>query len=160
MAAFQRDSLPGMVCVEAYRAKTSHPSCGWLVGVYISRGIRLVSSKEMASFLQIKKQEQTVTPGTRVHIRRGKYAGDFAQVVDITKSGEDVGLRFIPRIDLTLRGNVGKKRKKSNDRYGYYAPPAKTVQIRRDDQSVRPQTHIKTQVTQPSLRLLERYLPR
>ncbi|KAM6501702.1 hypothetical protein JOM56_001679 [Amanita muscaria] len=72
MAAFQRDSLPGMVYAEAYRAKTSHPSCGWLVGVYISRGIPLLPSEEMASLSQIKNQEQTVMPGTWVHVRRGK----------------------------------------------------------------------------------------
>ncbi|KAG6880723.1 hypothetical protein C0992_002858, partial [Termitomyces sp. T32_za158] len=71
----------------------------------------------MASLLQIKKQDLTVTPGSWVRIRRGKYVGDLAQVMDITENGEDVGLKFIPRIDLTPRDEgaldaSGKKRKK------------------------------------------------
>ncbi len=114
LAAFQRDSLPGMVYVEARSAKQVMQAVNGLVGVYISRGIHLVPIEEMASLLQIKKQEQTVTPGTWVRIRRGKYAGDLAQVVDITENGEDVGLRFIPRIDLTPRDDVAADGKKRN----------------------------------------------
>lgn len=126
LAAFQRDSLPGMVYVEARSAKQVMQAVNGLVGVYISRGIHLVPIEEMASLLQIKKQEQTVTPGTWVRIRRGKYSGDLAQVVDITENGEDVGLRFIPRIDLTPRDDVaadGKKRKKSTTGTGAMRPP-------------------------------------
>jgi transcription elongation factor SPT5 len=126
LAAFQRDSLPGMVYVEARSAKQVMEAVNGLVGVYISRGIHLVPIEEMASLLQIKKQEQTVTPGTWVRIRRGKYAGDLAQVVDITENGEDVGLRFIPRIDLTPRDDLaadGKKRKKTTTGTGAMRPP-------------------------------------
>ncbi|KAM6501207.1 transcription elongation factor SPT5 [Amanita muscaria] len=126
LAAFQRDSLPGMVYVEARSAKQVIQAVNGLVGVYISRGIHLVPIEEMASLLQIKKQEQTVTPGTWVRIRRGKYAGDLAQVVDITENGEDVGLRFIPRIDLTPRDDAavdGKKRKKQTTGTGTMRPP-------------------------------------
>ncbi|KAG6909324.1 hypothetical protein DXG01_001123 [Tephrocybe rancida] len=116
LAAFQRDSLPGMIYVEARSSKQVSEACNGLVGVFPSRGITLVPIEEMASLLQIKKQDLTVTPGSWVRIRRGKYAGDLAQVMDITENGEDVGLKFVPRIDLNPRDDIldpsGKKRKK------------------------------------------------
>ena len=115
LSAFQRDSLPGMVYVEARSAKQVNEACQGLVGIYPSRGITLVPIEEMASLLQIKKQEVTVTPGSWVKIKRGEYQGDLAQVLDVTENGEDVGLKFIPRIDLNPKDEPtvdGKKRKK------------------------------------------------
>lgn len=115
LSAFQRDSLPGMIYVEARSAQQVNKACTGLVGVYPSRGIHLVPIEEMASLLQIKKQDLTVTPGSWVRIKRGKYQGDLAQVMDITENGEDVGLKFIPRIDLNPRDESsldGRKRKK------------------------------------------------
>jgi len=126
LSAFQRDSLPGMIYVEARSSKQVSQACNGLVGVFVSRGIHLVPIEEMASLLQIKKQDLTVTPGTWVRIKRGKYAGDLAQVVDITETGEDVGLKFIPRIDLNPRDDAsfeGKKRKKQTTGSGTMRPP-------------------------------------
>ncbi|KAJ7209510.1 transcription elongation factor Spt5 [Mycena pura] len=120
LSAFQRDSLPGMIYVEARSSQQVSQACNGLVGVYLSRGIQLVPIEEMASLLQIKTQELTVTPGSWVRIKRGTYQGDLAQVVDTTETGEYVGVKFIPRIDLnprddgSLEGPVGKKRKKLN----------------------------------------------
>jgi transcription elongation factor SPT5 len=116
LSAFQRDSLPGMIYVEARSQKQVSEACNGLVGVFFGKGITLVPIEEMASLLQIKKQDLTVTPGSWVRIRRGKYQGDLAQVMDITENGEEVGLKFIPRIDLNPKDDVlgadGKKRKK------------------------------------------------
>ncbi|THH21383.1 hypothetical protein EW146_g130 [Bondarzewia mesenterica] len=115
LSAFQRDSLTGMIYVEARSAKQVTEACHGLVGIYPGRGIALVPIEEMASLLQIKKQDLTVTPGSWVRIKRGKYGGDLAQVMDITENGEEVGLKFIPRIDLNPKdeGSLeGKKRKK------------------------------------------------
>jgi transcription elongation factor SPT5 len=126
LSAFQRDSLPGMIYVEARSSKQVSQACNGLVGVFPSRGIQLVPIEEMASLLQIKKQDLTVTPGTWVRIKRGKYAGDLAQVVDITETGEDVGLKFIPRIDLNPRDDAsleGRKRKKQTTGSGTMRPP-------------------------------------
>lgn len=105
-----------MIYVEAHSAKQVQDACKGLVGIYPSRGIILVPIEEMASLLQIKKQDLTVTPGSWVRIRRGKYQGDLAQVMDITENGEEVGLKFIPRIDLNPKDDGsadGKKRKKT-----------------------------------------------
>ncbi|KAF7362025.1 Transcription elongation factor SPT5 [Mycena venus] len=126
----ERDSLPGMIYVEARSSQQVSQACNGLVGVYLSRGIQLVPIQEMASLLQIKKQDLTVTPGSWVRIKRGTYQGDLAQVVDITETGEFVGLKFIPRIDLnprddgSLEGPTGKKRKKTNvTGFGTTRPP-------------------------------------
>jgi transcription elongation factor SPT5 len=116
LSVFQRDSLPGMIYVEARSSKQVSQAMQGLVGVYPSRGVTLVPIEEMAALLQIKKQDVTVQPGTWVRIRRGKYAGDLAQIMDVTENGEEVGLKFIPRIDLNPRDEIlgpdGKKRKK------------------------------------------------
>ncbi|CAE6436776.1 unnamed protein product [Rhizoctonia solani] len=102
-SAFQRDSLPGLIYVEAHDAKQVSTALNGLVGAYISSGIKLVPIDEMSSLLKIKRVETTVQPGAWVRIKRGKYAGDLAQVIDVTENGEEVGLKFIPRIDLTPR---------------------------------------------------------
>ncbi|EPQ50819.1 transcription elongation factor Spt5 [Gloeophyllum trabeum ATCC 11539] len=115
LSAFQRDSLPGMIYVEARSSKQVSEAINGLVGVFPSRGVNLVPIEEMASLLQIKKQDLTVTPGSWVRIKRGKYQGDLAQVMDITENGEEVGLKFIPRIDLNPKDDTtidGRKRKK------------------------------------------------
>ncbi|KAI0062514.1 transcription elongation factor Spt5 [Artomyces pyxidatus] len=116
LSAFQRDSLAGIIYVEARSQKQVSEACNGLVGVYPSRGINLVPIEEMASLLLIKKQDLTVAPGSWVRMKRGKYQGDLAQVMDITENGEEVGLKFIPRIDLNPKDEVapdGKKRKKT-----------------------------------------------
>ncbi|KAH8829241.1 transcription elongation factor SPT5 [Flagelloscypha sp. PMI_526] len=115
LSAFQRDSLPGMVYVEARNSQQVNRACQGLVGVYPSRGIHLVPIDEMASLLMIKKIEQSLQPGSWVRIRRGKYGGDLAQVLDVDDAGDIVGLKVVPRIDLTPRDDDtdGRKRKKA-----------------------------------------------
>lgn len=124
LSAFQRDSLPGMIYVESRSSKQVMSACQGLVGIYPSRGVNLVPIDEMASLLQIKQQDLTVTPGSWVRIRRGRYQGDLAQVVDVTENGEDVGLKFVPRIDLTPKDDFDtKKRKKTGPMSGGARPP-------------------------------------
>jgi transcription elongation factor SPT5 len=126
VSAFQRDSLPGIIYVEARSSKQVQIACQGLVGVYLTRGVKLVPIEEMASLLQIKKQDITVTPGSWVRIKRGKYQGDLAQVMDIGDNGEDVGLKFIPRIDLNPKDDVaadGRKRKKIGTGSATMRPP-------------------------------------
>ncbi|KAI0311407.1 hypothetical protein OF83DRAFT_1271398 [Amylostereum chailletii] len=115
LSAFQRDSLIGMIYVEARSQKQVLDACQGLVGIYPSRGVTLVPIEEMSSLLQIKQQDLTVAPGSWVRIKRGKYQGDLAQVMDVTENGEEAGLKFIPRIDLNPKDEAnpdGKKRKR------------------------------------------------
>lgn len=119
LSAFQRDNLSGMIYVEARSQAQVQQALSGLVNVFPSRGITLVPIEEMAPLLQYKKKKNTLTPGAWVRIKRGKYQGDLAQVVDIADNGEEVGLRFIPRIDLNPKDEIldatpdGKKRKKA-----------------------------------------------
>ncbi|KAI5999076.1 hypothetical protein EDD15DRAFT_2400825 [Pisolithus albus] len=87
-----------MIYVEARSAQQVNQACKGLVGICPSRGILLVPIEEIASLLQIEKQDLTVTPGSWVRIKRRKYQGDLGQVMVITENGEDVGLKFIPCI--------------------------------------------------------------
>lgn len=118
LSVFQRDNLPGMIYVEARSQAQVQQSLNGLVNVFPGRGIMLVPIEEMASLLQYKKKINPITEGAWVRIKRGKYQGDLAQVVDMTENGEEVGLKFIPRIDLNPKDDVGgqnvdgKKRKK------------------------------------------------
>jgi transcription elongation factor SPT5 len=126
LSAFQRDSLPGMIYVEARSSQQVSQACLGLVGVYPSRGIALVPIEEMASLLQIKKKDLTVTHGSWVRIKRGKYQGDLAQVVEVMDNGEDCALRFIPRIDFSPRDDAsldGRKRKKTGTGPASMRPP-------------------------------------
>lgn len=101
-------------------------ACNGLVGIYPSRGITLVPIEEMASLMQIKKQDLTVSVGSWVRFKRGKYQGDLAQVIE-TPGAEQVGLKFIPRIDLSPRdeGSLdGRKRKKGVGPASMRPPPS------------------------------------
>lgn len=126
LSAFQRDSLPGMIYVEARSSQQVSQACNGLVGVYPSRGIALVPIDEMASLLQIKKRDSTIVNGNWVRIKRGKYQGDLAQVLEVAGNGEDVALKFVPRIDFSPRDDAsldGRKRKKTGAGPASMRPP-------------------------------------
>ncbi|KAF8524357.1 transcription elongation factor Spt5 [Hysterangium stoloniferum] len=107
LSAFQRDNLPGMIYIEARSQAQVQQALVGLVNVFPSRGMMLVPIEEMAPLLQYKRKVNLITEGAWVRIKRGKYQGDLAQVVDITDNGEEVGLKFIPRIDLNPKDDVG-----------------------------------------------------
>lgn len=100
ISAFQRDSLPGVVYVEARHSQHVQQACTGLVSVYLTRGIHLVPVGESSSLLTVKKLDLAVAPESWVRIRRGNYEQDLAQVVDITENGACVTVRCVPRIDL------------------------------------------------------------
>ncbi|KAG8713753.1 transcription elongation factor spt5 [Ceratobasidium sp. 395] len=60
----------------------------------------------MSSLLLIKRVETTVHPSAWVHIKRGKYAIDLAQVINVIENGKEVSLKFIPRINLTPQDDL------------------------------------------------------
>ena len=70
-------------------------ACRGIFGAHPSRGIALLSTQEMVSPLQMKKQDVTVPDGF-VKIKRGKYQGDLAHSLDAMESG-GVCLKFIPQ---------------------------------------------------------------
>lgn len=120
ISAFQRDSIKGYLYVEARSEDHVRTAILGLIGVYANspNGVFLVDIEEMPDLLKTKQKKVEIVPGGWVRIKRGKYAGDLAQIVDQSENGEDVLLKFIPRIDLTPKdeglmvGSDGKKRKK------------------------------------------------
>lgn len=107
LSAFQRDSLPGMVYVEARYPEQVRQACEGLIDVHLTRGIHLVPIDEMPSLLTVKKPDLPVSPGSWVRILRGNYLQDLAQVVSTTENGDTLTIRCVPRIDLTPRDDVG-----------------------------------------------------
>jgi transcription elongation factor SPT5 len=93
-----------MIFVEARQSASVSQAVQGIVGVFISRGVSLVPIEEMAPLLKIKKKEADLIKGMWVRMKRGKHAGDLAQVEDVDQiTSGVVGIKFIPRIDLTPR---------------------------------------------------------
>jgi transcription elongation factor SPT5 len=117
-SAFCRDSIEGFVYVEARFEAHVRAACHGIVGVYANNSLLLVPLEERPDLLRTKKREIDLKEGGWVRLKRGKYAGDLAQIVEISESGSELTLRYIPRIDYTPRekdtvvGSDGKKRKK------------------------------------------------
>lgn len=119
ISAFCRDSIPGRIYVEAREPKHVQEACLNVASVFArDNSLFLVPISEMADLLKITKSEQELKIGGWVRFKRGKYAGDLAQVLDFTENGETVGVKFVPRLDLdpkesnTFTDSLGRKRKK------------------------------------------------
>lgn len=120
ISAFCRDTIPGKIYVEARRADDVVKACNGLAGVYARQttNLHLIPISEMADLLKLQKVQNEIQVGGWVRIKRGKYAGDLAQVLDVSENGEEVGLKMIPRIDLNPKDSglytdsLGRKRKK------------------------------------------------
>lgn len=131
ISAFERASLPGLVYVESRSKEAVVHATNGLIGVF-RRDPILVPINEMAPLLQLKQKDVKILPGMWVRIKRGKNQGDLAQVVDVTENGEEAGVKFIPRIDMTPRepettgpdGKV-KRRRQTAGNAGISRPPAK-----------------------------------
>ncbi len=117
-----------MIFVEARAAASVMQAVKGIVGVFISRGANLVPIEEMAPLLKIQKKNVDLTPGMWVRMRRGKYAGDLAQVVDVDQiTSSVVGIKFIPRIDLRPRDRK-KERQAKNGLGSGSRPPQRLFQ--------------------------------
>ncbi|KAI0449651.1 hypothetical protein F5B21DRAFT_493545, partial [Xylaria acuta] len=106
-AAFERGGpnsiMKGLVYVEAYRQTDILQALDGMLNVYPRTKLLLVDIKEMPDLLRVQKTP-TLEPGAWVRLRRPlKYAGDLAQVQDITENGLDVRVRYIPRLDYGMR---------------------------------------------------------
>ncbi|GAA5902197.1 hypothetical protein JCM8208_002502 [Rhodotorula glutinis] len=131
ISAFQRDSLKGYIYVEARSEGHVRSAIQGLVGLYANgpNGIFLVDLEEMPDLLRTKQKRVDLEPGGWVRFKRGKYAGDLAQVIAPSENGDVVAVKFIPRIDLTPKdegsqvGSDGKKRRKGASVPIAFRPP-------------------------------------
>jgi transcription elongation factor SPT5 len=119
-SAVARDDLKGYVYIEAYKQAHVMQAIEKVNGIYASSKVVLVPTKEMVEVLTIHKNVVTISAGQWVRLKRGKYAGDLAQVVDEV-DGEVATLKVIPRLEIntvTEEGDNGKRKKTQR-------PPAK-----------------------------------
>ncbi|KAG4306123.1 hypothetical protein PORY_000111 [Pneumocystis oryctolagi] len=116
ISVFQRNEIDGYIYVEAKKQAHIIHACKDIVNVYTTR-IILVPVKEMPDLLKIKKQTLKLVPGAYVRIKRGKYAGDLAQIDNLSENGMSARVKVIPRLDYSTKdkgstfiGPDGKKR--------------------------------------------------
>ncbi|KAI1857559.1 uncharacterized protein JN550_013192 [Neoarthrinium moseri] len=106
-AAFERGGpnsvMKGLIYVEAQRQNDVLSALDGMLNVYPRTKLLLVDIKEMPDLLRVQKTP-TLEPGSWVRLKRPpKHAGDLAQVLDITQSGLEARVRFIPRLDYGMR---------------------------------------------------------
>ncbi len=123
-SAVCRDSLKGYIYIEAYkpndiinavqRLRLNHV-------IYASPMNKpsLVPMAEMAEVLAPGRLAKTgtvsteIVPGSWVRVKRGKYSGDMAQVIEapesITDNNSMVRIRLIPRLSYRSQGSAGLK---------------------------------------------------
>lgn len=102
ISAFERGgTMMGYVYVEARKQADILASFEGLLNIYPRTKIVLVSIKEMPDLLRVTKSQQ-LQPGGYVRLKRGKYAGDLAQIDDVESNGLEVTLRIVPRLDYGL----------------------------------------------------------
>jgi transcription elongation factor SPT5 len=102
ISAFERGgTMQGYVYIETRKQADIHVALDGIMNVYPRTKIVLVSIKEMPDLLRVSKSRQ-LQPGGYVRLKRGKYAGDLAQIDDIESNGLEVTLRVVPRLDYGL----------------------------------------------------------
>ncbi|SCV70406.1 BQ2448_1800 [Microbotryum intermedium] len=128
ISAMHRDSLKGFIYIEARSETAVRKACNGLLNIYINgvNGLFLIDIEEMPDLLKTKQKKPEINVGAWVRIKRGKHAGDLAQIIDFAENDEELVLKFIPRIDLTPKedtlGSDGKKRKKGSGNVAFRPP--------------------------------------
>ncbi|KAF4630686.1 hypothetical protein G7Y89_g7455 [Cudoniella acicularis] len=122
-SAFERggthSTMKGFIYVEAQRQADILTALDGLMNVYPRTKMMLVEIKEMPDLLRVTKVP-TLEHGAYVRLKRPpKYAGDLAQITDVTESGLELRVRFVPRLDYGLHDDAnslsgfGEKRKRA-----------------------------------------------
>ncbi|KND03208.1 uncharacterized protein SPPG_02265 [Spizellomyces punctatus DAOM BR117] len=123
LSVFCRDSLKGYIYLEARQQAAVQQALEGINNIFISK-LRLVPVDEMVDCLTIKKSKEVeLRIGGWIRPKKGKYAGDLGQILDIRDNGEMIICKLVPRLD-PVRDNAklpfGQKRKKAEPR-----PPPK-----------------------------------
>ena len=119
------DHIKGYIYVEATKLAHVMVAVNRIAGIFSSKTM-LVPIKEMPDILSTVKKDILLKPMSWVRIKRGKFAGDLAQVIEMEEGRNVALLKIIPRIDLanlkrsTKAVNPADKRKKMQAR-----PPAR-----------------------------------
>lgn len=114
-SAFERggtqSTMKGFIYVEAQRQADIMVALDGLMNVYPRTKMMLVEIKEMPDLLRVSKTP-SLEPGAYVRLRRpAKYAGDLAQIIEVTDTGLEVRIRYVPRLDYGLHDDANADRK-------------------------------------------------
>jgi len=103
ISAFERSGtgMAGRIYIETYKQADIVTSLDGIMNIYPRSNVILVPIKEMPDLLRVTKSQQ-LQPGGYVRLKRGKYAGDLAQIEGVESNGLDVTLRIVPRLDYGL----------------------------------------------------------
>ncbi|KAI8894347.1 hypothetical protein BC833DRAFT_605194 [Globomyces pollinis-pini] len=112
MSCFTRDNLKGYIYLEAEKQAHVVEAIDKMNNMYGSR-LQLVPVNEMVDCLRTKPKELDIKLGMWIRIKRGKYEGDLAKVLDISESGDNVTVKLIPRLDYSR--DATKRKKGAND---------------------------------------------
>ena len=118
-SVFYRNGIPGYIYVEGDNLENIQEAIQGVMNVY-GNTVKIVPVNEMTQCLTIKSKEKELVVGSWIRVRRGKYAGDLGQILNID-SAENVTVKLVPRLDIF--GEL--KRKKMEQR-----PPAKLFNYR------------------------------
>ncbi|KAI8368614.1 hypothetical protein EDC96DRAFT_607250 [Choanephora cucurbitarum] len=123
-SAFARETLKGYIYIEARRQAHVQETLANIPNVYMST-LMLVPIKDMVDSITVQKKEVEIPLGGWVRVKRGTYAGDLAQVLEVSDSQDSARVKVVPRLDLESshedlqqQQSAGGKRKK-----GVRAPP-------------------------------------
>ncbi|MCJ1306359.1 transcription elongation factor spt5 [Agyrium rufum] len=103
ISAFERGGtgMVGYVYIEALKQADIFAALDGISNIYPRTKMVLVPIKEMPDLLRVTKSEQ-LQPGGYVRLKRGRYAGDLAQIEEVETNGLTVSLRLVPRLDYGL----------------------------------------------------------
>ncbi|KAI8970859.1 hypothetical protein BDB01DRAFT_900886 [Pilobolus umbonatus] len=116
-SVFARESLKGYIYIEARKQAHVQEALVNVPNIFIST-LMLVPIKDMVDSISVQKKEIDIAAGSWVRLKRGTYAGDLAQVLEVSDSQDSVRLKIVPRLDLESDNNApsvdtGNKRKKA-----------------------------------------------
>ncbi|KAI7872532.1 hypothetical protein BDF14DRAFT_1873164 [Spinellus fusiger] len=98
-SAFARESLKGYIYIEARRQAHVQQALLNIPYVYHST-LMLVPIKDMIDSISIQRKEVELPLGGWVRVKRGKYAGDLAQILEVSESQDSARVKLVPRLDL------------------------------------------------------------
>lgn len=115
LSCFSREDLRGTIYVEANVAAHVTEALEGVSGVYMRNSV-LVPVKEMVDVVSIKKKDKTAELLRKewVRVKRGKYQGDLAKIIDVSDAGQQCTIHIVPR--LSFKKNSGKPPQKLFDR--------------------------------------------
>ncbi|KAI8991679.1 hypothetical protein BDF20DRAFT_831695 [Mycotypha africana] len=118
-SAFARETLKGYIYIEAKKQAHVQEALLNIPNIYMTT-LMLVPISDMIGAITVQKKESPVDVGAWVRIKRGTYAGDLGQVVEVNEAQDSTVVKVVPRLDLENKNhqqdefNANGKRGKNN----------------------------------------------